>query len=172
MIVGVLAELLAATALCWSLYWKRTGFARTDSIITILMVYAINSGLLSCVFSVAVTVSYTLSPTSLIWVSLFWTLTKCQVNSLLAMLNIRDYISDRPIINADTAYNLSSIRIEPPSEAYMSKYRQPGVSVTVHRSTTSDYGLDKSDHDGDITFKIRKPDASTTLSQSEGQISE
>jgi hypothetical protein len=28
MIVGALAELLAATSLCWSLYRKRTGFAR------------------------------------------------------------------------------------------------------------------------------------------------
>jgi hypothetical protein len=91
-------------------------------------------------------------------VSLFGVLSRSQHLTVSALrLNIRDYISDRPIINADTAYNLSSIRIEPPSEAYMSKSRQPGVSVTVHRSTTSDYGLDKSDHDGDITFKIRKP---------------
>jgi len=88
------------------------------------------------------------------------------------MLNSRDYISDRPTIKADTAYNLSSIRIEPQSEAsseaYMSKSGQPGVSVTVHRSTISNYGVDKSDHDGETTFKIWKPDASTILSQSEG----
>lgn len=28
MIVGVLVELLIATAMCWSLYRKKTGFAR------------------------------------------------------------------------------------------------------------------------------------------------
>ncbi|KAN0127345.1 hypothetical protein V8E53_014869 [Lactarius tabidus] len=134
MIVGALAELLAATSLCWSLYRKRTGF-----------------------LGVASTVSFTVSPTSLTWLSLFWAMTKCQINSLLAMLNSRDFISDRPTINADTGYSLSSLRIEPQSEAYMSKSGQPGVSVTVHRSTTSNYGLDKSDHDGETTFKIRKP---------------
>jgi hypothetical protein len=76
-------------------------------------------------------------------------------------LNSRDYLSDRPTTNPDTAYNLSSIRIEPLSEAYMSKSGQPGVSVTVHHSTTSNYGLDKSDLDGETlgetTSKIRKP---------------
>jgi hypothetical protein len=92
------------------------------------------------------------------YVSLFGVSSRSRRLTVSALrLNSRDYISDRPTTNADMAYNLSSIRIEPPSEAYMSKSEQPGVSVTVHRSTTSNYGLDKSDNDGESTFKIRKP---------------
>jgi len=172
MIVGVLVELLIATAMCWSLYRKRTGFARTDSIIMTLMAYTINSGLLTCVLAAAMAISSIVSPDTLIWLSLFWTLSKCQVNSLLAMLNSRDYLRDKPMTNPDTGYNLSSIRIEQMSEAYLSKSGQSGVSVTVHRTTTSDLGRNKSDHDGETTFKVQKPDASIVPCQSQGQRSE
>ena len=60
---GALADLVIAAAMCWSLYRKRTGFARqahpadiyvvltfmhrTDTIITTLMSYSIHSGLLT-----------------------------------------------------------------------------------------------------------------------------
>lgn len=60
---GALADVLIAVVMCWSLYRKRTGFARqahpvdihailtfirrTDSIIATLMAYSINSGLLT-----------------------------------------------------------------------------------------------------------------------------
>ena len=54
-------------------------------------------------------------------------------------LNTRNYVRDRS--NANKAFNsfdLSSIRIESPSEAYWHKSRQPGITVTVHRSAMSD----------------------------------
>ncbi|KAF8272840.1 hypothetical protein EI94DRAFT_1826692 [Lactarius quietus] len=173
MIAGVLAELLLASAMCWSLYRKKTGFARSDSIITTLMAYTINSGLLTCVLGAAMAISSLVSPYSLIWLSFFWALGKCQVNSLLAMLNSRDYVRDRPMTNPDTPYNLSSLRIEPMSETYMSKAGQPGVSVMVHRSTTSDFGRNKSDHDGETTstLAIRKPPSITPF-PSQSQTSE
>ena len=98
------------------------------------------------------------------YVSLFDVLSRSRRLTVSTLrLNSRDYISNRSIINADTAYNLSSIRFEPQGEGY--KSRQPGVSVTVHRSTTSNHGLDKSGRDGETTFKIRKPVRFLHLSQ-------
>ena len=63
MTAGALADLLIAAAMCWSLYHRRTGFARqahpadtyvvltfmhrTDSMIITLMTYSISSGLLT-----------------------------------------------------------------------------------------------------------------------------
>ena len=62
-------------------------------------------------------------------------------------LNSRDYVrnrftTDRP----DNAFGLSSIRIDAPREAHGAKSRQSGVSVTVHRSTASEFALRKSDN--------------------------
>jgi len=83
------------------------------------------------------------------------------------MLNSRDYVRDRSTTdNPDHAINLSSIRMDPLSEAYQSKSRQPG---TVNHSTTLDFGQNKSDHDLEVTFEIRK--ANGTIFQNEGQTS-
>ena len=70
-------------------------------------------------------------------------------------LNSRDYVRDRSTnSNQDHALNLSSIRIEPPSDTYGSKPRQAGVSVTVHRSTTLNFARNKSGHDVDPDFEV------------------
>ncbi|KAI9447267.1 hypothetical protein BJY52DRAFT_1312400 [Lactarius psammicola] len=82
---AVSAELLIAAAMCWSLYRKRTGDARTDSIITTLMAYSVNSGLLTSLLGTAALISFAVSPSSMIFVACLWVMGKCGVNSLLAM---------------------------------------------------------------------------------------
>ena len=73
-------------------------------------------------------------------------------------LNTRDYVRDRSTSgNPENAYNLTSIRLEPPKEAHGSKSKQPGVTVTVHRSTTTDFTRSKSDHIVVPTFEDPKP---------------
>ncbi len=70
-------------------------------------------------------------------------------------LNSRDYIRERSDADdPDDAFNLSTIRFEPPSEAYGSK---SGVSVTVHHSTASDIARRKSDRDVGPTFEVPQP---------------
>ena len=70
-------------------------------------------------------------------------------------LNTRDYVRDRSTTdNPDNAYNLSSIRIDPQSDAYGSKSRRTGVSVTVHHSTASDFARSKSDQDVGPTLEV------------------
>ncbi|KAH9161144.1 hypothetical protein EDB89DRAFT_2080917 [Lactarius sanguifluus] len=151
-------DTLVAASMCWSLYRRRTGFARTDSIIVTLMAYIINSGLLTGLLSLASTISIVVSPSSMIWMAFFWAMSKCYVNSLLAMLNSRDYIqstTDRQ----DNAYNISSFRVAPLSEAR--------VSFSVQHTTTLDYGQNKSDHDEEPTSEVPKTVAQTIPLQSQ-----
>ncbi|KAH9999608.1 hypothetical protein BJV74DRAFT_161468 [Russula compacta] len=63
----------------------RTGFSRTDSMIMTLMIYSINTGLLTSLLSSATLVSFSISPSTLISQVFFWPLSKCYFNSLLAM---------------------------------------------------------------------------------------
>jgi len=83
MCIAVVMDIMIASILCWSLYRKKTGFARTDSIIVTLMAYSINTGLLTSILGIALTVSFMVAPSSLVWLAIFWALTKCYVNSLL-----------------------------------------------------------------------------------------
>ncbi|KAH9060444.1 hypothetical protein EDB87DRAFT_1683672 [Lactarius vividus] len=86
---------------------------------------------------------------SMYWQLFFWPMGKVYANSLLAMLNSRDYIRERSSTDhkPDNAFGLSSIRIEQRSEG--DKSRRPAVSVTVHRSATmtTDFPHGKRDHD-------------------------
>ena len=68
-------------------------------------------------------------------------------------LNTRDTIRDRSTSDKlDNTYSLSSMRLEPPSEAYGSKPTQLGVAVTVQHSTISE-----SDDTTRPTFEESKP---------------
>ncbi|KAH9030312.1 hypothetical protein EDB85DRAFT_1891613 [Lactarius pseudohatsudake] len=131
-------DIVVAASMCWSLYRRRTGFAKTDSVIVTLMAYSINSDRGFTHFSDLA--------------GIFWAMSKCYVNSLLAMLNSRDYLLSRRQSTTDkqnNAYNISSFRVGPTSEAR--------VSFSVQRTATLDYGRNKSNHDEEPTFEVSKP---------------
>jgi hypothetical protein len=69
---GVVADILIAFSMCWYLYHKRTGFARTDSMIMTLMSYSINSGLLTCIVTAGVLITFTTNTNSMIWEIFYW----------------------------------------------------------------------------------------------------
>jgi len=154
---AVVADLLIASSMCWFLYHRRTGFAKTDSMITTLMTYSINSGLLTSLFAIAVLISFVLAPTSMIWQIFFWPLGKFYANSLLAMLNSRDRVRDRSTTggsdnkadNADNAFHLSSLRVDQRSRT--DQFKRSGVSVTVQHSATTDFPQGKRDHNLEST---------------------
>ncbi|KAH9060299.1 hypothetical protein EDB87DRAFT_625313 [Lactarius vividus] len=157
--IGALAvtELLIAGSMCWFLYHRRTGFEKTDSMVMTLMAYSINSGLLTSLFGTAAIISLVVSPSSMIWLACCWVMSECSINSMLALLNSRDYIRER---TSDKTFSLSSIRYEQRSETHRSKPRQTGVTVTVHHSATSDFSRNNSGPNVEPTFEVPKPDAS------------
>ncbi|KAH8988142.1 hypothetical protein EDB86DRAFT_2058625 [Lactarius hatsudake] len=155
-------ELLIAASMCWSLYRKRTGFVRSDSIVMTLMAYTINTGLLTSLFGTAAIISLVVSPSSMIWLAFCWVMNECSINSMLALLNSRDYIRGRT--STDKTFSLSSIRHG--SSVHGSKPRQTGVSVTVHHSATSDLSRNNSGPNVEPTFEVPKPDASIAPFQS------
>ncbi|KAH9013186.1 hypothetical protein EDB83DRAFT_2576920 [Lactarius deliciosus] len=103
---------------------------------------------------------FTISPSTMYSEIFYWPMSKFYANSLLAMLNSRDYVRERSSTDNkhDNAFDLSSIRIEQRSEG--DKSRRPAVSVTVHRSATADFPQSKRDHDvGSRTVENSKLEA-------------
>ncbi|OBZ76997.1 hypothetical protein A0H81_03426 [Grifola frondosa] len=93
--LSVASDALITIALCFSLQKSRTGYKRTDSLIDILMVYAINTGLLTTLFTLATLICAALMPENLIYFAILTVVTKLHPNSLLAVLNSRRSIVDR-----------------------------------------------------------------------------
>jgi len=178
---AVAVDVLIAAMMCWALYRKKTGIASTDSMIMTLMAYTINSGFLTSVLGAAMTLSFILSPESLIPIAIFFTMGKCHVNSVLAMLNSREYVRGRSSPGkSNNSFKLCSFRIAPPSDALgsetlESKSRQTDGSVLVDRSTESNYARNRSDDKVGHTFEVPKLVRSreaNIASHSQNQISE
>ncbi|KAI0647740.1 hypothetical protein C8Q79DRAFT_1008154 [Trametes meyenii] len=89
------ADIIIAIAMCYYLYKKRTGLKRTDSIVTTLMVYSINTGLTTSVIGTIIVIAFGAMPTNFIWLGFFWIMGKCYVNSFLALLNSRESLRDK-----------------------------------------------------------------------------
>ncbi|KAF9532680.1 hypothetical protein CPB83DRAFT_634176 [Crepidotus variabilis] len=89
---AVVADILVAASMCISLLKSRTGFRRTDSVLTMLMLYTINSSVLTTVCSIACFLTYTIWPMEFTFIGIYVCLSKLFLNSLLAMLNGRDQL--------------------------------------------------------------------------------
>ncbi|KAF5327187.1 hypothetical protein D9619_004979 [Psilocybe cf. subviscida] len=92
---AVLADIGIAASLCISLARSRTGFARTDSIVAVLMLYAINSSVLTTACSFACFITYLIWPHQFTFIGIYVCLSKLFLNSLLAMLNGRVELKER-----------------------------------------------------------------------------
>ncbi|KAN0127833.1 hypothetical protein V8E53_014338 [Lactarius tabidus] len=153
---GVLADILITSSMCWFLYHKKTGFARTDSIIMTLMSYSVNSGLVTCLLTIAVLITFSVDTSSMLWTIFYWPMSKAYANSLLAMLNSRDHIREQ--LSSETAANvfglkfgLSSLRIAQGGSSTDGSGSKPtAVSISEHHSETTDFPVVRHNRDRDV----------------------
>ncbi|KAG0699680.1 hypothetical protein DFH29DRAFT_38704 [Suillus ampliporus] len=99
-------DVIIASSLCYILATSRTGFSSTDSLITKLMCYTINTGCLTSICSMTVMITCAVMPKNFIFLSIEFLLAKLYVNSFLALLNAPHYLQP----NAD-AINSSEFRM-------------------------------------------------------------
>jgi len=104
------ADLIIAISLCYYLTKSRTGFARTDSLITTLIVYSLTTGLITSIIACTCVVTFATMPTNYIWLGFFWLIGKCYVNSLLAALNSRDSLREQAAPPDGTFLQLTPFR--------------------------------------------------------------
>ncbi|KAG7088545.1 hypothetical protein E1B28_012527 [Marasmius oreades] len=89
------ADILIAVSLCYYLSQSRTGFKRTDSLISTLIIYTLTTGLMTSVIDIVIVITFTTMPTNYVWLAFFWIVGRCYVNSVLAALNSRDSLRGR-----------------------------------------------------------------------------
>jgi len=92
---GVTADILIAVSLCIALSRSRTGLKKTESVINVMMMYTINTSLLTTICSGACFITYAVWPDALTFISIFYSLAKLYFNSLLATLNSRDILLEK-----------------------------------------------------------------------------
>jgi len=93
--LGVATDIFTAASLSYFLHRMRTGYKRSDTLINRLIIYSVNTGTLTSVFSAAVLISYNMMPDNLIFIALYFLLSKLYANSCLATLNTRRFVHGR-----------------------------------------------------------------------------
>jgi len=136
------ADLIIAISLVYSLRSVRTGIARTDSIITTLILYAINTGAITSLVATICVFCFAFMPTNFVWLSFFWVLGKLYSNSLLANLNSREALRGRGKSEDGTVIlPLSQLQSGGKSQKRYSQQSRPGIRINV-TTETSLHGLE------------------------------
>ncbi|KAI0750450.1 hypothetical protein C8Q74DRAFT_369862 [Fomes fomentarius] len=92
---AVLIDILLTTTLITVLLKSRTGFRRTDSTIEVLILYSINTGLVTSIMGVVCFVFAIILPGNLVYIGCSLVGAKLYANSVLAVLNSRRALSNR-----------------------------------------------------------------------------
>ncbi|KAI0648686.1 hypothetical protein C8Q79DRAFT_463667 [Trametes meyenii] len=93
--MAVVADGLLAGVLVTVLRRNMTGMKRMDTIVDILILYTISTGLLTGIVNFLSFIFSLLSPSKLVYTAFGIVCTKLYANSLLASLNARKYLSER-----------------------------------------------------------------------------
>ncbi|RDB29098.1 hypothetical protein Hypma_014793 [Hypsizygus marmoreus] len=141
---GVVADTFIAGSLCHSLAKSRTGFRKTDSLVNVLMVYAINTCLLTTVCSTACFITYTVWPNEFTFIGIYFSLSKLFFNSLLATLNSRESLSEK--ISGISDISMSDILPQEPCTSPV--LWRPAVLVNINREVVEDYEQGRTEKGG------------------------
>ncbi|KAG2133344.1 hypothetical protein DEU56DRAFT_811163 [Suillus clintonianus] len=94
--IGVVTDMSIAAALCFYLQKMRSSHTTTaDSMINTLIIYAVNTGLLTSTISLSTLVLFNIMPTNFVFICMYFVLSKLYAISFLATLNTRKIIRGR-----------------------------------------------------------------------------
>ncbi|RDB30082.1 hypothetical protein Hypma_013903 [Hypsizygus marmoreus] len=115
---GTTSDLSVALGLCYLLFTSRTGFRRTDTLINILMIYTVNTGLIVALDAALGMITYIVMPNNFVFLGFYLLLSKLYLNSYLATINAREDLREK--IDDPVSIHLSQIsrsrnRFEHPS---------------------------------------------------------
>ncbi|KAF7317871.1 hypothetical protein MKEN_00875000 [Mycena kentingensis (nom. inval.)] len=125
-------DVLIAATLCKLLHSSRTGFHRSDTMIRKLMVWAVNTGLVTSLCAIASLISITVAGNTFIYILFFFCMGRLYCNSLLATLNARKMIRGAADGVHTTSENLSlSLREFQPKNTTLSISSKVVVTPTT-----------------------------------------
>ncbi|KAI0654623.1 hypothetical protein C8Q70DRAFT_508745 [Cubamyces menziesii] len=137
--LAVVIDVIISTTLIMTLRKSRTGFKRTDTVLHILVVYTINTGLLTGTFSALSLILAVVRPNDLIFFACNMITTMLYSNSMLAVINSRRFLTQRATAPLGTG---TSIDLN---------------TITTNRQSARPRAIDSSNTPLEAAFKFRFP---------------
>jgi len=134
-------DVIIAVVLVTMLVRAKTGFKKSDTIITRLIIFIVNTGALTSACALASLIALAVSTTTLIYAPFYFCIGRLYTNSLLATLNARSTI--RGDTTKDSSHMLVSIPQNVAGAGTASNNRGHGISIRVE-TTKEQMGSDHS----------------------------
>ncbi|KAJ3513803.1 hypothetical protein NLJ89_g2747 [Agrocybe chaxingu] len=142
-------DVLIAGILCTLLHLSRTGFHRSDTMINKLILFAVNTGVLTSLCAIASLISIVVVGDTFLYIAFFFCIGRLYTNSLLATLNARKMIRGSADGVHSTSENLTLSLREFPKTGTMGSRRPANISIKI--DTTKEFATDRdSDRDNDL----------------------
>ncbi|KIM83937.1 hypothetical protein PILCRDRAFT_818965 [Piloderma croceum F 1598] len=134
-------DVLIAVVLCYMLQKSRTSFKRSDTMISKLIIFTINTGLMTSICAVASLISIIAAPTTFIYITFYFTLGRFYSNSLMATLNAR-----KAIRNAGEDESMSvSLRGIQRTGLSTANFKAPTNNIAIKVESTREFLRDRHD---------------------------
>ncbi|KAI0794377.1 hypothetical protein C8Q74DRAFT_1248388 [Fomes fomentarius] len=105
----MVGDLMMTTVLIYFLHQNRTGVTRTDSMVDVIIMYTVSTGLIICIFNVLNVTFSLVWPNNLIYAGTSIVLTKLYSNTFLVSLNARQSLINRGVVMEATSPFTSAI---------------------------------------------------------------
>ncbi|KZT07404.1 uncharacterized protein LAESUDRAFT_812071 [Laetiporus sulphureus 93-53] len=112
--VRISADIILMSMMCICLHRSRTGLQRTNSVINLLIIYTINTGLSPTLCAIATLITYSLRPDLLIYIPFYVQIPALYLIALVANLNHREVV--RRQIQRPLALDLAALDMLPSTE--------------------------------------------------------
>ncbi|KAI0714872.1 hypothetical protein C8Q76DRAFT_728532 [Earliella scabrosa] len=148
-IFAAVGDVLIAAILCTILQSSKTGFERSNLLINKLMVFAVNTGLLTSICACMSLITILALPDTFIYITFFFLIGRLYANSLMATLNSRKSLQAGSTgVSGETSVSLRDIA---PSGANTANFtlskrdhNQSGIAIRIdtHKQSQHDAELD------------------------------
>ncbi|KAJ7688394.1 hypothetical protein B0H17DRAFT_656365 [Mycena rosella] len=149
-VIGAVADFAIAMILVFYLRRSRTGFKKSDTMISKLILFSVSTGLLTSICALASLVSILCWGNTLIYVAFYFSLGRLYSNSVLASLNgrkdIRAFVDDPD----DLTFSLQTLS----KARNMSSVRRPTISIKI--DTTHEVEAERDSSEKSCTSKSQE----------------
>ncbi|KAJ7212142.1 hypothetical protein GGX14DRAFT_564624 [Mycena pura] len=106
-------DIVITLAMVYNLHISRSGLGRTDHVLNILIMFSVNTGLLTVLLSTASLICFLVLPQNVLaYVAMEMVIPKCYTNSFLATLNSREFLSEMISPNVSLSGILPSSKLQ------------------------------------------------------------
>ncbi|KAJ7623696.1 hypothetical protein FB45DRAFT_113204 [Roridomyces roridus] len=151
-------DLFIAGSLVILLRRSRTGFQRSDTMIRKLVIFAVNTGVITTSFAIASLISIATAKNTFIYILFYFCMGRLYANSLLATLNARKMIrgaADGVNTTSENGLSLREISKSKSGASFSLGSKRPNISIKIDTTQEFNRDVEEGDKGSQSTAAVR-----------------